>query len=362
MRIYDLPTPAALVDLDILQRNIQSMADAARRAGVRLRPHVKTHKMHAIARMQLEAGAVGLTCAKVSEAEVMAASGARDILIAYPVVGDWQIERIVRLARRVQVTVAFDSEFAARKLNEAARDAGLVLPLYLIVDTGNRRDGVLPGEPALQLAKKVAALPHVRLAGIMTHEGHVGRARDEEELKAAVAAAARDMVATAALLRESGIEVEQVSVGSTPACKSGIVIDGITEWRPGTYVFNDVNELSRGTPLENCALSILATVVSHSAIDRAVIDAGSKTLTSEPARRGGAGFGYIKEWPKAVLERLYEEHGVVQLNGEACEIGQRVTIIPNHVCPVVNLMEHVYVTRGDEVIDQWPVDARGKIQ
>jgi D-serine deaminase-like pyridoxal phosphate-dependent protein len=353
-------TPAALVDLDKLTRNIRIMADIARDAGIKLRPHIKTHKIPEIARMQLEAGAVGITCAKVSEAEVMARAGIRDILIAYPVVGEHQIEKLLTLLDDCQVTVGFDSAYGAEKINEAARKRGIVVPLYMIINTGGERDGVLPGQEALELARRVAHLEHVRTKGIMTHEGHVYQAKDADELKALAHDAGRKMVETAELLRQSGIPIEEVSMGSTPACRSGAVVQGVTEWRPGTYVFNDVRELDLVTPPEECALTILATVVSHPAPNRFILDAGSKTLTSEIS--GRRGYGYIKEAPSAVIDRLSEEHGVVIADDpNVLQIGQRVEIIPNHICPVVNLMDKVYAVRNGQVAAEWPVEARGKI-
>ncbi|WP_029423055.1 alanine racemase [Alicyclobacillus macrosporangiidus] len=360
MHISELPTPAVLVDVDILRKNIEFMAATAKKAGVKLRPHIKTHKMKNVARMQLEAGAIGLTCAKISEAEIMAETGADDILIAFPVVGDIQIERIMNLSKRIKLTIAFDSYFGAAKLNAAASKHGLTVPLYMIIDTGNSRDGVLPGETALQLAREIESLSHVKLVGIMTHEGHVGKARDLGELRELAEDVQKKMVATATLLRENGVKLNDVSIGSTPACKCGIAIDGITEWRPGTYVFNDVNELMVSGSLEQCAVSILATIISHPNAERANLDSGSKILTSDLSKCRD-GHGFIKELPNATIERLNEEHGIVRLNGERCEIGQRVTIIPNHVCPVINLMNEVFAVKGNEVIGKWTVDARGMV-
>jgi D-serine deaminase-like pyridoxal phosphate-dependent protein len=362
MRVDEIMTPAALVDLDKLARNIYLMAEIAKEAGVKLRPHIKTHKIPEIAKMQMEAGAVGVTCAKVSEAEVMAGAGIRDLLIAYPVVGEPQIEKALDLieVHQCRVTIGFDSTYGAEKIDAAARRRGTVVPLYMIINTGGERDGVLPGQEALELARRVAALEHVRIRGIMTHEGHVYQAKNEAELLELARAAGRKMVETAELLRQSGIPVEEVSMGSTPASRIGAAVPGVTEWRPGTYVFNDVRELDLVTPPEECAFTILSTVVSHPAPNRFILDAGSKTLTSEIS--GRRGFGYIKEAPSAVIDRLSEEHGVVIADDpNALRIGQRVEIIPNHICPVVNLMDYVYAVRDGEVAAKWTVAARGKI-
>lgn len=355
----DLPTPAVVVDLDILERNIHTMADRAREAGVKLRPHVKTHKTPAVARMQIEAGAGGITCAKASEAGVMARAGLRDILIAYPVVGEKQLGMIMEISEYCSVTAAFDSFFGAERINGAAGARGITIPLYMIVNTGLDRDGVGPGEEAVDLAGRVRDLKNVRIKGVMTHEGHVYQSENQAQVGKTAAEAGRRLVEIAGLLRGSGFPVEEVSMGSTPACRAGIVVDGITEWRPGTYVYNDASQLSLVTPIEECALSVLATVVSHPAPGRFILDAGSKTLAGD--KLVAKGYGYIKNAPLAVIERLSEEHGVVGAERDGqLKIGQRVEIIPNHVCTVINLLDSVYVCRGEEVLDQWQVEARGK--
>jgi D-serine deaminase-like pyridoxal phosphate-dependent protein len=361
MNVNELPTPTAIIDLDCLEANIRSMAERAKRKEIKLRPHIKTHKMPIIAKMQLEAGAIGVTCAKVTEAEVMIQAGIKDILIAFPVVGDYQVGKIIDFIKAgAQVTVAFDSYYGAQKLHAAAMQNDLVIDLYLIINSGGDRDGVKPGEEALALANETRDLQHVRIKGIMTHEGHVRKASHLDELREMVLGAGRRMVETAELLREHGYPIQEVSMGSTPACRSEIAVEGITEWRPGTYVFNDVHEFILATAIEECALSILATVVSHPAPGRYILDSGSKTLTADKPRTNG--YGFIKQAPHAVIERLNEEHGVVITKEEDLHIGQRVEVIPNHVCPVVNLMEKVYVVRGNEVVAEWKVEARGKIQ
>lgn len=362
MKVSDLPTPALLIKKDQLEKNIKNMADRAEEKGIKLRPHIKTHKMPVIAKMQLEMGAVGITCAKVTEAEVMIKAGINNVLVAYPVVGEYQLAKICQfLDEGCQVTVAFDSAYGAQRINEAAGKNDHIIDLYMIINTGADRDGVKPGEEALQLAKQTKDLHNIRIKGIMTHEGHGKKANDLEELTAIVIEAGHKMVETAELLRKNDFPIEEVSMGSTPACRAGLAVEGITEWRPGTYVFNDVHEFSSVTPMEECAVSIAATVVSHPAPDRFILDSGSKTLTADKPRTKG--YGYIKEAPDAVIDRLSEEHGVVITQQEDdLSIGQRVEVIPNHVCPVINLMEKVYVVDGDEVVDEWKVEARGKIQ
>lgn len=360
MNVHELPTPAVIVDLDIMERNIQLMAQIAKQAGKRLRPHIKTHKIPAIAKMQLAAGSVGITCAKISEAEAMAQCGLKDILIAFPTVGDAQVERILKLTRECSITVAFDSVYGAEKLHQTAKNHGIVIPLYMIINTGDNRDGVASEREALELAESIRHLDHVRLRGIMTHEGHVNLAKDREQIESLAQSAGRMMVEIAGMLRQQGFNIEEVSTGTTPACRSGVAVEGVTEWRPGTYVFNDIREMLLATPMEECALSILATVVSHPAADRFILDTGSKSLTADVSPSHG--YGHIKQAPTAVIERLSEEHGIVRVrHSEDLRIGQRVEIIPNHVCPTVNLMDRLYIVRNDKVIDEWKVEARGKL-
>lgn len=359
MRKYDLPTPAVAVDLEILKHNIKAMADRAREAGVKLRPHVKTHKIPAVARMQVEAGASGITCAKASEAEVMARAGLKDILIAYPVVGEAQIGMIMDMLRYCSVTVAFDSFYGAARINEAAAARGVTVPLYMIANTGLDRDGVGAAGEAAALAGRVGELDNVLIKGVMTHEGQVYSAEDAGRARKTAEEAAHRLAGLAGRLREEGFSLEEVSTGSTPACRAGVAADGITEWRPGTYVFNDASQLLLGTPPEECALTVLSTVVSNPASGRYILDAGSKTLAGDKLVAGG--YGYIKGCPSAVIERLSEEHGIVRAQADGgLEIGQRVEIVPNHACTVINLLDSVYVCRGEEVADRWTVEARGK--
>jgi D-serine deaminase-like pyridoxal phosphate-dependent protein len=356
----DLATPALVVDKDVLSGNIVRMSEIAKSADVKLRPHIKTHKTPAIAKMQLESGAVGITCAKVSEAEVMQAAGIKDILIAYPVVGDEQVYRALSLATKAHITMAFDSAYGAQKINHAANRFQVVVPLYMIVNTGLDRDGVLPGPDALELARQIKHLEHVVLKGIMTHEGHVYHAKDLQELTQVAKNAGLAMVQTRDLLVEHGFPIDEVSMGSTPVCRAGITVAGVTEWRPGTYVFNDEHEVMMGVARAECALSVVATVVSHPAKNRFILDAGSKVLTTD--RSMTKGYGYIKEVPDAVIVRLSEEHAVVEAVPEGVlRIGDRVEIIPNHVCPVVNLADALYMTQGDEIKEVSTVTARGKV-
>lgn len=365
MRKSELDTPVAIVDLDVMEKNISDMADFARDAGVQLRPHIKTHKVSEITLMQLEAGAVGITCAKVSEAEaIVEAAGVTDIFMANLIVGDEKIRRLLDLAEKIRTSVAVDSVEVARPISQAATQRGLTLPVLIKIDVGLKRTGVPHGKPAVELAKKIKKMPGLELSGIYTHEGHVYGATDPENLDQLARESGRMMVETAEMMRESGIEIETVSVGATPSARITCTIPGITETRPGTYVFNDVYQIRLGVVEEqDCALTILATVISVPAPDRAVIDAGTKSLFSDKSSAFGS-YGLVKGMPNVVLERAYEEHGVLSLGASAgrLKVGDKLEIIPNHVCPAVNLFDELIGVRNDKVMVTWNVIARGKLK
>lgn len=347
-----LDTPALVIDEPRLRTNVASMAAAAREGGVALRPHAKTHKMLEVAALQLAAGAAGLTVAKLGEAEVFAGGGCDDLFIAYPLVGDTKLERLAALARRARVSVGLDSLEVARAISEAG---GPEIGVRIEVDTGMRRTGVAPAAVG-PLAREIAALPGLRLEGVMTFEGHAYAAGDLAEATRAAAAA---MASAAASL---GIAGPVVSLGSTPTARLAAREPGVTEIRPGTYVFQDRTQIAHGAATEDdVAATVLATVVSRPAPDRAVVDAGTKALSSDRLNAPGApaDFGALLGlgWP---LVRASEEHGVVAVPpGASLELGARVRIVPNHVCPVVNLFDEAFVVSGGDVVARWRVAARG---
>jgi D-serine deaminase-like pyridoxal phosphate-dependent protein len=359
-----LDTPSMAVDETILARNIAEMADLAAGFGVALRPHAKTHKSPAIARLQLAAGAVGLTCAKLGEAEVMVdEAGVDDILIAYPMVGETKIKRLLALMERAHITVALDSAEAAGALSQAMHGAGRTLDVYLEVNTGQNRAGARAGDEAVALGMDIARLPGLRLVGVMTHEGHAG-ASAPVEIEQLATDAGRALVETAQRLRAAGVEIAHVSVGSTPSSWYTPAVPGITEMRPGTYVFHDNNAFRHGrVGPDRCAARVVATVVSRPAPDRAIIDAGSKALALDPSP-SHPGHGYIVGHPAGTIARLSEEHGVVLLpdHEPGFAVGDRVEIIPNHVCPAINLTDELTIVRDGRVVATWPVAARGKVR
>jgi D-serine deaminase-like pyridoxal phosphate-dependent protein len=362
--IWDLDTPTIVVDLDRLERNIRAWQAALDGRGTAFRPHIKTHKVPEIARMQVAAGARGIVCAKVSEAEPFADAGIDDICIAYPVFGEAKWRRVAALAARgVRVTVNCDNEEAARGLSGAAVDAGVTLHLQIDVDTGLGRGGVPAGNPiALErLARTILALPGVELDGITTFrsigfEGastprHAGRVEGHM------------MTELAETLRGASIEVREVTAGSTPTAQWAAEVPGVTEVRAGTYVFHDLMQLANGTAsADDLALSVLCTVVSRTGSGRIVIDGGSKTFSGDA---GAVGSGIALAGPVArgadhpvFVERLNEEHGVARAECDVA-LGGKLRFHPYHVCTCANLADEIVGYRGERVEVVWPVRARG---
>ncbi|HKS72826.1 MAG TPA: alanine racemase [Terriglobales bacterium] len=364
MNVHELSTPALVVDLDIVERNLDTMAALCRQQGVHLRPHTKTHKTPEVARMQLERGAVGVTVAKVGEAEVMGAGGLDEILVAYPVIGTEKLRRLATLAHERSVLVSLDDERTAQELSRAAVKAESNFGILVEFDSGYRRCGLKPGPACAQLATKIEKLPGLRFRGLLTYFGSVWGSADERRAEAnrMIAPVRRAVEAMAA----ARVPVEIVSGGSTPAAEFSSEIPGLTEIRPGTYVYNDLNTFYQGAcQLEDCAVRILTTVVSTAVQGHAMIDAGSKTLSSDPLSAGPkAGFGLIMEAPDAPLFKLSEEHGHVDAKKSQhwFSVGEVLSIIPNHICTCVNLHDEAFLIRNNEVVGSWRVAGRGKIR
>lgn len=363
MQVLDtLDTPSLLVDLDVLEANISKVQSIADRHGVTLRPHVKTHKTPLLAHKQLAAGAVGVTCAKLTEAEVFAQAGIGDIFIANEIIGPPKVEALLRLARCVDLTVGVDSVDSAQPLSDAASAAGRTLQVRIEVDTGLGRCGVPPGEAAVRLAEKIAAMPGLALDGLFIHEGHAGRAESREELQRIALQAGRDAVQTAEAIRRAGIPCESVSVGSSPCKDVTPTVPGVTEMRPGTYIFNDVMQIAAGAATEaECALTVLCTVVSRPARDRVIVDAGSKTMAGDAAAK--LGFGRVVGRPDIEFHYANEEHGFLRVPEDSdLRVGDRLRIIPTHVCTCVNLHDELALVRGGEIEAIVPIAARGKVK
>jgi len=383
--LADVPTPAAVLDLDVLERNVVRMANRARRLGVALRPHAKTHKCVEVARLQQERGAHGLTVATLAEARAFAEAGFADLTWAVPVVPG-RLGEVVDLARRLTFRVLVESDAAADAVTRAAAEARVPLHVWLEVDSGQHRTGVDPASSlAVSLAQRLArsgdaatdaaagaARAGVVFDGILTHAGQGYGAKDRAELERAAATERDVMVALAERLRRAGVPVPGVSIGSTPTIAVATDLTGVTEIRPGNYVFNDFVQVAGGVCApEDCAFSVLATVISHQpGADHAVADAGALALSkdlgpSDPARRRGygpllRGLAGGEVDPVLQVRAVTQEHGIVAGEEPAdveghLAVGEKVRILANHSCLSAALFDEYYVVRGEEVVDRWRI-------
>ncbi len=350
-----LDTPAMLVDLDVVDANIAKMAAFARRAGVQLRPHVKTHKSVAMARRQLAAGAVGLCAATVTEAAVLAAAGITDLTLAYPVVGDRKLARLAAVCATADVTLVADSAEVADGYASLARRIGRTMPVLIEVDTGMRRTGAAPAEVP-NLASYIARCAGLDFGGILTHAGHAHDADGPLAVEQVGRQEAALMGAVRADLEAAGHEVPVVSAGSSLTARYLSAADGITEVRPGTYIYNDLRTLACWScTYDEIAASMLATVVSADG-QRLIVDAGNKTLTT--TREARYGYGHLRGRPDTSFTRLSEEHGVLDVPGTpAFRVGDRVQILPIHVCAWSDLQPEIYGVRSTEVVERVRVEA-----
>ena len=345
-------TPAVVIDMDRVERNIARVQAACDAAGVANRPHIKTHKSPVLARMQRDAGAKGITCQKLGEAEIMTDGGLDDILISYNLLGEEKIHRLGALLRRVDVTVAADNHVVIAGLPLAAELAGRSLPVVIECDTGRKRAGVETPEEAIALARSISERKGLTFAGFMLYPTETGWPEAQRFFDTASAG-----------VRALGLAPAIVSSGGTPNLKNLGQLRGATEHRPGTYIYNDRMQVAAGVATwDDCALQVYSTVVSRAGPHRGIIDAGSKTLTADLG--GLDGHGLIVEHPQARIARLAEEHGFLDLpeGTSRPEIGDVVRIVPNHVCVVVNMVDEVLMVRGEEILGTLPVAARGRLR
>ena len=364
MNYRELSTPALAIDLDVVERNLDRMAKLCRDQGVGVRPHTKTHKSPEVAKMQIDRGAVGLTVAKVGEAEVMVGAGLDDILIAFPIFGAEKLRRIAQLAKVRRVLLSLDHEATARELSNAAAAQGATIGVLVEFDAGFHRCGLAPGPACVELARKIEKLPGLEFRGLMTYFGHVWGTAEERRNEALRTA---EPVAKALdAFQEEGLHVEIVSGGSTPSSEFAHLVPGLTDIRPGVYVYNDLNTYHQGAcRLEDCAARIVTTVVSTAVPGKVIIDSGSKTFSSDLLGSGPkSGYGYVVEAPDASIIKLNEEHGHLDITKSAHQfhVGEVLTVIPNHVCTCVNMHDEIFVARRGEVEGAWRVAARGKVR
>jgi D-serine deaminase-like pyridoxal phosphate-dependent protein len=345
--IYDLDTPSLIVDMDVMDANLVRLQNYCDRHGLGLRPHIKTHKIPAIAQKQMDLGAVGIACQKLGEAEVMADAGLLDIMIPYNIVGQHKLERLASLARRARITVAVDSVEVARPIGESLDKQGLTVKLVIELTSELNRCGVTTVEAALALAREIDKTRGLDFQGVMVYPSSIQSMPLVTE--------------TVDVLRADGLTVDIVSGGGSPTAFESHEFQGLTEIRAGTYIFNDCSYLRKGIcTLEQCALKVMVTVVSAPTSDRVIIDGGTKAFSSDM----GYPMGYILEYPQAQIYQMSEEHGFVDITrcSHKPEIGERITVIPNHACGTLNMHDMLIGLRGENVEGQWEITARGKIQ
>jgi D-serine deaminase-like pyridoxal phosphate-dependent protein len=366
--LNDLPTPQVLVDRVRLLNNIDRVQQTADAAGVRLRPHAKTHKSPVIARWQIDRGAVGICCAKLGEAEIFADAGITDIRLPYPI-NPIHAARVIALMKRAAISIIVDHASVALEWSNALCAAGRTLDVLVKVDVGFHRCGIDPDRGAVEFIQTVAAMKGLRVRGLLSHAGHAYRASSAEELRSIADREAAVLVALKARAAASGIPLDELSVGATPTFRFSVTAREVTELRPGNYVYFDRTQVTLGSAsLDDCALTVLATVVSKPSADRIILDCGSKTLSSDLAPHV-AGYGVVLTRDGSAIDdslsidRLSEEHATVGARGgTALEPGDRVRVLPNHSCVVSNLVDDVQLVEGDRVVDTLRVAARGKTQ
>jgi D-serine deaminase-like pyridoxal phosphate-dependent protein len=351
-RLEDIETPVPVIDIDIVERNLRRWQERCDAMGLANRPHIKTHKLVALAKAQIELGARGITVQKLGEAEVMAEAGISDMLLTYNVVGRHKLERLSELMRRTAIKVVSDNEAVLEGLGHAAVAAGRDLEVLVECDTGAGRNGVQTPEAAIRLAQAIERTPGLTFGGLMTLPKNGARREMAAFLDAAQAG-----------LSSSGLGAATVSTGGSPDMWTDEGLAHVTEYRAGTYIYSDRMQVAAGavTP-DDCALSVLTTVVSVPTGDRAMLDAGSKSLTSDLV--GLTGYGEVRALSGAPVYSMSEEHGFLDISkvNDKPKVGDLLRITPNHVCPVTNLFDKVVFVRGAEVLGAVKVDARGTVQ
>lgn len=360
----DLDTPALLIEKSILEDNIKHMQELANKYGKKLRPHIKTHKMPEIAKMQLEAGAVGIACAKISEAEIMAKHGFKDIQIANIIVSEKKIKRMLELSQKLdRLTCCVDSIEGARQIASIFNEEGKEMEVFIKVDVGFHRVGIEDYDKLLKLAKTIELLDGIFLAGLVTHAGQVYEVDSVEKIKEASENGVKIVSEFRNRLKEDGIDIKEISLGSTPGSEYLLPCEGFEELRAGNFIFRDMIQVMLGTSeIDQCASSILATIVSKPSENQAVCDAGAKSLNLDMGAHGRTDMsdshGYIIA-KNAKIKRLSEEHAVILHDGENFEIAEQIRIIPNHACTVSNLHNKAYLVDGDKIIKEIEISARG---
>lgn len=362
-----IDTPALLIDKDIAIQNIEMMQKRANDLGVALRPHIKTHRMSYFAKIQMEKGATGIACAKIGEAEVMAEAGIQDIFIANEIVGEMKYQRLKELHRKIKIRIGVDNSYQIDQIEKVFEGEEHPLEVLMEYEVGENRSGIITDEQLVDLVSYIKTKKNVVLKGIFSHEGHTYKADNQEDCLEKAEIAYRRTLRAADMIRDMGVDIDTVSVGATPSIMNGAFLEGITEFRLGTYIFFDLGQAKAIHDFSHCAASVLATVISKPTNQRVVLDAGAKALVSQNRQEGicaTGGFGYVKDSDNVNLSNLFDEHGLInnESYSQQVQIGDKVEVIPSHICPTVNLYDSVYLISNDQILDRISVDCRGKSQ
>lgn len=363
----ELDTPALLIDREIMSDNIQFVQEFANRHNVTLRPHTKTHKMPEIAKLQIKAGACGIAVAKVGEAEEMARNGLTDIFIANEIVGIQKWERIRKLAETVSVSFGIDTPCQVTGIEEVFRQTGQTAQVLIEIEVGENRSGIVEEADFSKLLDTLKHCPHVHLKGLFSHDGNTYSAKDVTQCREISVDAQKRTLYFADLAKAEGFPCEVVSYGATPTIMNDIpILNGITELRLGTYVFMDAAQGHAIGTLNRCAATVLATVISRPTAERVILDVGAKGLTMQTRTEGICavpGKGTLFEHPNIYIEKMFDEHAIINDSKfrRQISIGDKVRIIPVHICPVCNLYDTAYLISGTQVIKELPVACRGKL-
>ena len=368
MNYMELDTPSLLIDRERLSDNLKHMQDFADAHGVKLRPHTKTHKMPKIAKMQMDAGACGIAVAKIGEAEAMAEAGLSDIFIANEIMGEQKFRRIAELSRRVEISFGVDTPCQVEQADKVFTEAGCDAEVVIEIEVGEMRSGIVDDEGFTALLESIRQAKHVDFKGLFSHDGNTYGAKDLDECLSLSIGAQKRTLHFRDIAKDMGMPAKVVSYGATPTFMNGVdILPGITELRPGTYALMDAAQGHAIGTLSRCAATVLATVISRPASDRTILDAGAKALTKEQ-RKGGIcdtpGFGTFLEYPDVVITKLFDEHTIVidKAFHDQVKVGDKLRIIPVHICPVCNLYDEAYLISEGEVVERLDVACRGKIQ
>jgi D-serine deaminase-like pyridoxal phosphate-dependent protein len=357
VKVSELETPALLIDQQKLMRNITYMQEVADSSGVTLRPHIKTHKCPEIAKLQVKAGARGICGQKLGEVEVMAQAGFQDILIPNEIVQPTKIARLIELQEKATIKIAVDSLENAQSIGKVAASRGRTISVYVDVDTGMKRCGIPLGPSVAKFSKKVASIKGLRLEGLTTYEGHLYKIKNAKKRAIAATRIIKQYVEVGNRLRKAGVEIPKICCASTLTATVTARVPGVSELHPGNYVFYDLMQVERGSAVfENCAQSVLTTVISTPTNDRCVVDAGTKAFVNDQCM-----FPRALHHADLIPYSITEEHLACTTKKTKVRVGDKVQFVPYHACTATNMFDQLYLVNGDEVVENWPISARGKM-